>query len=163
MCSSDLGLSAVTLEDIRWARCDIKSVALLPNVLLRQEASNHGADEALLVRDGMLLEGSSSSIFLCVGGTLITPPNSHLILPGTTRDAVLDLARGWLPSQVSEIESRDIRSAEELWIASAGRGVLPVTRVDGEPVGEGVPGRLWQEMYARLQRHLDGLAASPAL
>ena len=157
------GLNAVTLQDIRWDRCDIKSVALLANVLLRQEASNQGADEALLVRDSMLLEGSSSSIFLCVGGTLITPPNSHLILPGTTRDAVLELAQGWLPSQVSEIESRDIRSAEELWIASAGRGVLPVTRVDGEPVGEGVPGRLWQEMYARLQRHLDDLAPTPAL
>jgi len=157
------GLGAVTLEDIRWDRCDIKSVALLANVLLRQEASNQGADEALLVRNGILLEGSSSSIFLCVGGMLITPPNSHLILPGRTRDAVLELAQGWLPSQVSDIESRDIGSAEELWIASAGRGVLPVTRVDGEPVGEGVPGRLWQEMYVRLQQHLDELAPTPAL
>jgi D-alanine transaminase len=157
------GLSAVTLQDIRWDRCDIKSVALHANILLRQEASNRGADEALLVRDGMLLEGSSSSVFLCVGGALITPPNSHLILPGTTRDAVLELAQGWLPSQVSDIESREIRSAEELWIASAGRGVLPVTRVDGEPVGEGVPGPLWQEMYERLQRHLDDLAPAPAI
>lgn len=157
------GLAAVTLNDIRWSRCDIKSVALLANVLLREEARHQGADEALLVRDGLLLEGSSSTIFLCVGGTLITPPNSHLILPGTSRDAVLELAHDWLPSQVSEIEARDIESAEELWIASAGRGVLPVTRVDGEPVGDGVPGPLWQEMYARLQRHLDGLAATPAL
>jgi len=157
------GLTAVTLNDIRWSRCDIKSVALLANVLLREEARRQGADEALLVRDGLLLEGSSSTIFLCVGGTLITPPNSHLILPGTSRDAVLELARDWLPSQESEIEARDIESAEELWIASAGRGVLPVTRVDGVPVGDGVPGPLWQEMYARLQRHLDDLAATPAL
>lgn len=157
------GLSAVTLNDIRWSRCDIKSVALLANVLLREEARRQGADEALLVREGLLLEGSSSSIFLCVGGTLITPPNSHLILPGTSRDAVLELAQEWLPSQVSEIEARDIESAEELWIASAGRGVLPVTRVDGEPVGDGVPGPLWQEIYARLQRHLDDLATTPAL
>jgi len=157
------GLTAVTLNDIRWSRCDIKSVALLANVLLREEARRQGADEALLVRDGLLLEGSSSTIFLCVGGTLITPPNSHLILPGTSRDAVLELAQGWLPSQESEIEARDIESAEELWIASAGRGVLPVTRVDGVPVGDGVPGPLWQEMYARLQRHLDDLAATPAL
>ena len=157
------GLSAVTLPDIRWSRCDVKSVALLANVLLRDEASRRGADEALLVRDGLLLEGSSSTIFLCVGGTLITPPNSHLILPGTSRDAVLELARDWLPSQESEIGPRDIGSAEELWIASAGRGVLPVTRVDGEPVGDGVPGPLWQEMYQRLQRHLDEIAQSPAL
>jgi len=157
------GLSAVTLQDIRWERCDIKSVALLANVLLRDEARRLGADEALLVRDGLLLEGSSSTLFLCVGGTLITPPNSHLILPGTSRDALLELAGDWLPSQVSEIESRDIESAEELWIASAGRGVLPVTRVDGKPVGDGLPGPLWQEMYARLQQHLDDLAHTPAL
>ena len=157
------GLSAVTLQDIRWNRCDIKSVALLANVLLRDEARQQGADEALLVREGLLLEGSSSTIFLCVGGAVITPPNSHLILPGTSRDAVLELARDWLPSQESEIESRDIECAEELWLASAGRGVLPVTRVDGKPVGDGAPGPLWQEMYARLQRHLDDIAATPAL
>ncbi len=94
------GLSAVTLEDIRWDRCDIKSVALLANVLLRQEAADAGADEALLVREGLLLEGSSSSVFLCIGGKLVTPPNSHRILPGTSRDAVLELADGWLPYEI---------------------------------------------------------------
>jgi D-alanine transaminase len=157
------GLAAATLEDIRWDRCDIKSVALLANVLLRQEAADRGADEALLVRDGLLLEGSSSSVFLCVGGTLVTPPNDHRILPGTSRDAVLELAKGWLPSQVCPLEAREIESCDELWIASAGRGVLPVTRVDGAPVGTGRPGPLWQQMYDRLQRHLDGIASTPAL
>jgi D-alanine transaminase len=157
------GLSAVTLEDIRWNRCDIKSVALLGNVLLRQEAADRGADEALLVRDGLLLEGSSSSVFLCIGGKLVTPPNSHYILPGTSRDAVLELADGWLPSEICALEAREIDSCEEVWIASAGRGVLPVTRIDGEPVGTGQPGPLWREMYARLQRHLDDIASTPAL
>ena len=157
------GLRAVTLEDIRWDRCDIKSIALLGNVLLRQEAADRGADEALLTRDGLLLEGSSSSVFLCVGGTLVTPPNSHRILPGTSRDAVLELARGWLPSEICDVQARDIASSEEVWIASAGRGVLPVTTVDGEPVGSGRPGPLWSAMYARLQRHLDELASTPAL
>jgi len=157
------GLSAVTLEDIRWDRCDIKSVALLGNVLLRQEAADAGADEALLVRDGLLLEGSSSSVFLCIGGKLVTPPNSHRILPGTSRDAVLELAEGWLPYEICSLEAREINSCEEVWIASAGRGVLPVTRVDGEPIGEGRPGPLWSEMYARLQRHLDDIATTPAL
>jgi D-alanine transaminase len=157
------GLAAVTLEDTRWARCDIKSVALLANVLLRQEAADRGADEALLVRDGLLLEGSSSSVFLCIGGTLVTPPNDHRILPGTSRDAVIELAKGWLPAQVCPLEAREIESCDELWIASAGRGVLPVTRVDGAPVGTGRPGPLWQEMYGRLQRHLDQIAATPAL
>jgi D-alanine transaminase len=157
------GLRAVTLEDIRWSRCDIKSIALLGNVLLRQEAADRGADEALLTRDGLLLEGSSSSVFLCVGGTLVTPPNSHRILPGTSRDAVLELAEGWLPCEVCEVEARDIASCDEVWIASAGRGVLPVTSVDGEPVGDGLPGPLWSRMYACLQRHLDEIASTPAL
>lgn len=157
------GLRAVTLQDIRWDRCDIKSVALLANVLLRHEAALRGADEALLVRNGLLLEGSSSSVFLCVGGTLVTPPNGHLILPGTTRDAVLSLAAGWLTTQVCEIGPREIGSCEEVWIASAGRGVLPVTTIDDRPVGSGVPGPLWQEMSARLKSHLDSIAAMPAL
>lgn len=159
----DRGLSAVTLEDIRWARCDIKSVALLGNVLLRQEAADRGADEALLVRDGLLMEGSSSTAFLCVGGTLVTPPNDRRILPGTSREAVLELAQGWLPSEVCEIEARVLKNADEVWIASAGRGVLPVTTVDGRPVGTGRPGPLWTEMYVRLQQHLDDIAATPAL
>jgi D-alanine transaminase len=157
------GLRAVTLEDIRWARCDIKSVALLGNVLLRQEAADRGADEALLVRDGLLMEGSSSTVFLCVGGTLVTPPNDHRILPGTSRDAVLELAQGWLPSEVCEVEARVLENADEVWIASAGRGVLPVTNIDDMPVGGGRPGPLWAEMYHRLQRHLDDIAASPAI
>jgi len=157
------GLRAVTLEDIRWDRCDIKSIALLGNILLRQEAADRGADEALLTRDGLLLEGSSSSVFVCVGGTLVTPPNSHRILPGTSRDAVLELAEGWLPCRVCDVLARDIGSCEEVWIASAGRGVLPVTTVDGKPVGDGRPGPLWSEMYARLQRHLDDIATTPAI
>jgi D-alanine transaminase len=157
------GLSAVLLEDIRWDRCDIKSIALLGNVLLRQRAADRGADEALLVRNGILMEGSSSTVFLCIGGTLMTPPNGHHILPGTSRDALLKLAEGWLPHQVAELEARDIASCEELWIASAGRGVLPVTSVDGQPVGDGRPGPLWHGMYDRLQRHLDTLAGTPPL
>jgi len=102
-------------------------------------------------------------VFLCIGGTLVTPPHDHRILPGTSRDAVLELAEGWLPSQVCQLEAREIDSCDELWIASAGRGVLPVTAVDGEPVGSGRPGPLWQAMYDRLQRHLDDIAATPAL
>ena len=159
----DRGLAAVTLDDIRWDRCDINPIALLGNVLLRQQAADRGADEALLVRDGLLLEGSSSSVFLCVGGTLITPPNSHRILPGTSRDAVLELSDGWLSVEVADIDVRQIEGCDEVWIASAGRGVLPVTRVNDNPVGDGSPGPLWSEMYARLQRHLDDIAATPAL
>jgi D-alanine transaminase len=157
------GLAAVTLPDIRWSRCDVKSVALLANVLLRQEAADRGADEALLVRDGLLLEGSSSSVFLCANGVLVTPPDDHRILPGTSRDAVIELAHGWRTVSMQEIAVSEIASCDELWIASAGRGVLPVTSVDGQPVGSGRPGPMWREMYDRLQHHLDDVAATPAL
>jgi D-alanine transaminase len=157
------GLAAVTLQDIRWDRCDIKSVALLGNVLLRQEAQDKGASEALLVRDGQLMEGSSSTVFIVTRGVLATPPNSHHILPGTSRDAIVDLAKDWRPVESRPIAVSELDTCDEVWIASAGRGVLPVTRVDGRPVGDGKPGRAWQAMHARLQRHLDDIAGTPAL
>jgi D-alanine transaminase len=157
------GLATVTLRDIRWDRCDIKSVALLGNVLLRQQAQDQGASEALLLRDGQLMEGSSSTVFIVTRGVLATPPNSHHILPGTSRDAIVDLARDWRPCEVRPIAATELETCDEVWIASAGRGVLPVTRIDGRPVGDGKPGRAWQAMHARLQKHLDDIAATPAL
>ena len=157
------GLAAVTLQDIRWDRCDIKSIALLPNLLLRQQAQQAGAAEALLLRDGQLTEGSSSSVFIVRRGILATPPNDHRILPGTSRDAVIELARDWRPCEIRPIAAAELTSCDEVWIASAGRGVLPVTRIDGRAVGDGRPGRAWAAMYARLQRHLDEIASSPVL
>jgi D-alanine transaminase len=155
------GLAAATLQDSRWARCDIKSIALLANVLLRQEAQERGGAEALLVRDGQLTEGSSSTVFLVTGGRLVTPPNDCKILPGTSRDAVLELGSGWLDVAIRPIAATELATCEEVWIASAGRGVLPVTSIDGHPVGSGKPGPAWQSMYARLQQHLDAIAALP--
>ncbi len=157
------GMSVVTMADIRWARCDIKSIALLANVMLRQQAIEHDAAEALLIRDGNVTEGSSSSVLIVSGGRLITAPDSHLILSGTTRDALLELSQGWLSHDRRPIKAEELLDCEEVWIASSGRGVLPVTRIDGRPIGNGRPGSLWLEMHARLQRHLDDLAAIPAL
>jgi D-alanine transaminase len=156
------GLDACVLDDTRWARCDIKSIALLANVLLRQEAADRGAAEALLVRDGQLTEGSSSSVIVCREGVLATPPDSPAILPGTTRDAAFELA-DWLPLQVRPIARSELDGADEVWIASAGRGVLPVTRIDGRPVGSGRPGPQWSRAYAEWQRHLDRIATTPPL
>jgi D-alanine transaminase len=156
------GLAACVLDDTRWARCDIKSIALLANVLLRQEAADAGAAEALLARDGFLTEGSSSSIFVCASGRLATPPNGHSILPGTTRDAVLELV-DWLPIDVRSIECAELETAEEVWIGSAGRGVLPVTSIDGRAVGDGKPGAHWRRAYETWQRELDRIAATPPL
>ena len=155
------GLAAATLDDSRWARCDIKSIALLANVLLRQLAQDLGAAEALLVRSGRLTEGSSSTAFIVTGGKLVTPPNDRTILPGTSRDAVLDLAQGWLPTEIRPIAVGELATCDEVWIASAGRGVLPVTSIDGRAVGTGKPGPIWQRMYERWQRHLDDIATQP--
>jgi D-alanine transaminase len=156
------GLAAVVLEDTRWARCDIKSTALLANVLLRQQAADAGAAEALLVRAGCVLEGSSSSVFVCRGNGIATPPDSPAILPGTTRDAVLEIV-DWLEPEIRPIAQPELERADEVWIGSAGRGVLPVTSIDGRPVGAGRPGPHWRRARDLWQRNLDALAPTPAL
>jgi len=156
------GVVGVTREDIRWARCDIKSIALLANVLLRQEAGDAGGSEAILLRDGWLTEGSSSTAFVVLGDRLITPPNDPRILPGTTREAVLELA-DTLAQEIRPIPAAELAAADEVWIASAGRGVLPVTRLDGRGVGSGRPGPHWRRIYAALQAHLDAVASQPPL
>ncbi|HXW10669.1 MAG TPA: D-amino acid aminotransferase [Steroidobacteraceae bacterium] len=157
------GLAASLLEDTRWARCDVKSVALLANVLLRQEAEDRGAAEAILYRGDRVTEGSSSTVFIVSDRRLATPPNGREILPGTTRDAVLELVADWMPCDVRGISVDELRGADEVWIASAGRGVLPVTSVDGAAIGAGTPGPAWRRTYEALQRHLDEMAKRPAL
>ena len=157
------GLAASLLEDTRWARCDVKSVALLANVLLRQEAHDRGSAEAILCRGDRVTEGSSSTVFVVTDGHLATPPNGREILPGTTRDAVLQLVQDWMPCDIRAITVDELRRADEVWIASAGRGVLPVTSIDGRAVGPGTPGPAWRRTYDRLQQHLDEIAGRPAM
>jgi D-alanine transaminase len=140
------GFSAITVEDFRWGRCDIKSTMLLANVLMKQQASEAGTNEAIIVSDGQVLEGSSTSVFVVSAGIMATPPNSRRILPGTTRDAVLDLARGVIPSQVRAINVDELTRADEVWIASATRDVLPITKINGKTIGSGRPGPFWQQM-----------------
>lgn len=157
------GLSAITVEDFRWGRCDIKTTALLANVLMKQQAADAGASEALIVRDGEVLEGSSTSVFMVANGVLTTPPNSHSILPGTTREAALALAAGVVPVEVRKIPLEELRRADEVWISSATRDVLPVTRIDGMAVGAGRPGPVWLAMSHSFQDLRRRLAGTPAL
>ena len=156
------GLAAITVEDFRWGRCDIKSTMLLANVLMKQQAREAGAQEAIIVRDGDVLEGASTSVFVVLDGALLTPPNSHRILPGTTRDAALDVIGTRFPVQVRAISIDELRRAEEVWIAAATRDVLPITNVDGLPIGSGKPGPRWLEVSEGFIALRKQLANTPA-
>lgn len=156
------GLSAITVQEFRWGRCDIKSTSLLANVLMKQQAADAGANEALIVRDGEVLEGSSTSVFIVTRGTLVTPPNSHRILPGTTRDAALSLVNGLMPVELRNISLEELRAADECWISAATRDVLPVTRVDGAPIGTGRPGPAWARVAESFKHLRQSLAGTPA-
>lgn len=159
---SATGISAITVEDFRWGRCHIKTTALLANVLMKQQASEAGAQEAIIVRDGEVLEGSSTSILIVKNGTLATPPNSHRILPGTTRDATLELAEQSMPIQVRSLAIEELWTADEVWLSAATRDVLPVTKIDGRTIGSGRPGPYWlrmNEAFAKLRVTLSGTPA----
>ncbi len=148
----DGGVAAVTLLDNRWLRCDLKTIALLPNVLLRQLALDAGAVEAVLLRDGFLTEGAASNIFVVKDGVLLIPPKSHLILPGITYDVILELAqKHGIRCEIREVSEAELRSAQELWLSSSTREVLAITRLDGKAVGDGRPGPLFRRMYALFQ------------
>jgi len=140
--------AAVTATDIRWDRCDIKSTALLANVLLKWQAEERGASEAILLREGRLTEGSSSSVHVVLDGTLVTPPLSHELLPGTTRDVLLDLARRCgIASQTRTVTEDELRGAQEVILGSAGGGLRTVTSLDGSPVGGGLAGPVFSALY----------------
>jgi D-alanine transaminase len=147
------GLACITTQDTRWARCDIKSVALLANVMLRQMAVDAGAHETILLRDGQLMEASASTVHVVLGGVLLTPPNSSRILPGTSRIVVEELADELgIPRRDAPISEAELRGADEIWLAAATREVQPVTRLDDRVVGNGRPGPLWRRIYDAWQR-----------
>ncbi|PKM45576.1 MAG: D-amino acid aminotransferase [Gammaproteobacteria bacterium HGW-Gammaproteobacteria-1] len=143
------GVAAVTIDDIRWKHCNIKAITLLPNVLMRQQALDAGAAEAILLRDGLATEGAASNLFIVSGGTVLTPPKSNLLLPGITRDLVVELCQAHgIPCCEADISADELRSADEVWISSSTREVVPITRLDDAPVGDGKPGPLWQQVSA---------------
>ena len=151
-------LHAVTRPDIRWTRCDIKSVALLPNVLMRQEAADAGASEAIMVRDGEATEGSATNLFVVTGERLRTPPKSAHILGGITRDLLIELVTGAdIEVREEAIPEADLRTAAEIWVTSSTKEVAPVVRLDGEAVAEGEPGPLWQRVNGLFQDYKQRL------
>jgi len=146
------GIAAVTRDDIRWARCDIKAVTLLAAVLLRQEAAEEEAMEAILIRDGLATEGAASNLFIVRDGIIVTPPKGADLLPGITRDLVLELAaEAGLPHREADISVDQLKSADEVWLTSSTKEVMPVTLLDGRPVADGRPGPVWRRMTALYQ------------
>ena len=142
------GVACITATDTRWARCDIKSVALLANVLLRQQAVEAGANETILLRDGFLTEASAASVCVIIAGEIRTPPNCSQLLPGTTRSLIEELAdRNQIARRTMPVSERELRGADEVWLSAATRGVVAVTSIDAQQVGTGTPGPLWRRMY----------------
>lgn len=147
------GVAAITQQDTRWARCEIKSTSLLANILAYDDACTAGANEAILLRDGLVMEGASSNIFVVVDGALRTPMLRPAILPGVTRALLLKLA---LEAQINCVETNlseaILATADEIWLSSSTREIFPVTRLNGQIVGRGKPGPVWAQMRKLIQQ-----------
>jgi D-alanine transaminase len=158
------GVAAVTARDTRWARRDIKSTALLANILLKKMATDAGAYETIMLENGELTEGSSTAVHVIADGVIHAPHNGHQILPGTTREVVTELAaRLHLECSTGRVPESMLRSAGEIWLSFSTRGVLPVTVLDGKAVGGGKPGPLFTRMHAAFEEYTRTLAGTPAL
>ena len=146
------GVAVVTATDERWLHCDLKTISLLGNVLARQRATDAGAVEAVLFRNGFLTEASASNVFIVVDGVILAPPKDNQILPGITYDAALELAvGGGLAVEVRPIPREEALAADEMWLSSSTKEVLAVTTVDGNSFAGGSPGPMFRKMYELFQ------------
>jgi D-alanine transaminase len=150
----ETGVAVVTAEDNRWRRCDLKTISLVGNVLMRQLAADAGAVETVMFRDGFLTEASASNVLAVIGGAIVAPPKDNLILPGITYGAVYDFAaEAGLPFHVRPVARAEALAADELWLTSSTKEVLAVTTVDGAAFRGGVPGPMFRKMHALFQAH----------
>lgn len=148
------GIKAVTLEDTRWQRCNIKATALLAHLLLRQEALDQDCAEAILIKNGYVTEGAASNLFAVIDDELITPPKSDDILAGITRDVVLELAAAnAIPFREDIIALEGLQNASEIWVTSSTREIVPVIELDGVAVGDGTPGPMFTKMDQLFQAY----------
>lgn len=164
------GVAAITCAESRWTRCDIKSTNLLANVLAKSRAGEAGATEAIFVEAGLVHEGSSSAVLIVRGGRVHAPAETPRLLPSTTRALVLALcADVGLGVVVGDTPAAWLAGADEVWMCNATRGVLPIVRLDGAAVGNGLPGPCWLSVRRRFDRFraacagLDPLASPPPL
>lgn len=149
------GMTAITLPDYRWQRCSIKAIALLPNVLLYQQAKDAHCDEAILIRDQYVTEASTSNVFIVKDQVIKTPPLSDYILAGVTREYILELARKY-QFQYAEtpITLAELNTADEIWVTSSTKEIYPIVTLNQQPVGDGKPGPIWQQMIQHYRANL---------
>lgn len=153
------GIKAVTLTDSRWLFCNLKTIALLGNILHRQEAIDKESSEALLIKDGYVTEGAASNVFAVIRGALLTPPKNQAILPGITRDVIVAIAeQNRMACHETSISLAELKSAEEIWVTSSTREIIPVVELDGLPVADGKPGPLYRQMDELFQAYKQSLA-----
>jgi D-alanine transaminase len=154
------GVAAITGKDIRWGRCDLKTLNLLPNVLGRQAAVEHGCVETVMFREGVLTEGAASNIFVVKDGVILAPLKDHRVLPGITYDVVLELAaENHMKTNIRDIAEAEVREADELWLTSSSREIQAIVTLDGKPVGSGKPGPVYKRMYMLYQVFKQSLVA----
>lgn len=146
------GVAVVTAEDNRWHRCDLKTISLLGNVLMRQLATEQGAVETVLFRDGFLTEASASNVLIVRDGTIVVPPKDNMILPGITYDATMEFARdAGVPLVMRPVPRAEALAADEMWLSSSTKEVLAITTVDGKPFAGGKPGPVFRKLWAVFQ------------
>ncbi|MFZ2169382.1 MAG: D-amino acid aminotransferase [Methylococcaceae bacterium] len=152
------GVKAISMDDSRWKLCNVKAITLLGNILHRQEAIDQGCTEALLVKDGYVTEGAASNVFAVIDGVLCTPPKGNDILPGITRDVILDIAqKNNISYREDKILFTALQSASEIWVTSSTREIIPVVELDSKPVSDGKPGPVWHTMDELFQAYKRSL------
>ncbi|MCK5002106.1 MAG: D-amino acid aminotransferase [Gammaproteobacteria bacterium] len=152
------GIKTVTIDDFRWHACDIKSISLVANVMLREQATQSGVVDAILVREGYVTEGTASNLFMVKNDVLITPPTSQHLLPGITRDLVLELAEeNGIACEVRQIAEAELESADEIWLTSSTREIAPVVNLNGKDVADAKAGPMWKKMINIYQQYKQEL------
>lgn len=153
----DAGVSAITLPDLRWGLCYIKSLNLLPNVLAKQQAVQAGAFEAILVRNEMVTEGTASNVMMVSNGMIATPALTHHLLAGVTRQVILDMAQAaGIVVEERSISGDEMKQADEIFLAGTTIEVLAVVNLDGRTIGDGRPGPITKSLAARFRRLIGG-------
>jgi len=157
----NVGVAAITLDDIRWQHCNVKAITLLANILLRQSAIDEGAAEAILIRDGEVTEGAASNVFIVTDGVIKTPPKGARLLPGITRDLIVELAHiQQLSIEEVNFSKAELLAADEIWITSSTKEIMPVVKLNDKTVGNGKPGPITRKLFEIFQDYKRMLKAN---